>query len=165
MVENWRQIEFSPEYDVSDHGRVRSNKTGRILALSDNQSGLVHVGLMHDGKQYHRSVPLMVAKAFLPRHDYLAFDTPINLDGDRFNNHIDNLVWRPRWFAKKYNQQFRQPYRHPIHTRLIDMTTGDISENSVECAKRYGLLEEDLVLSVLNRTYVWPTYQQFGIME
>ena len=65
MTENWKPIPFFDDYSVSDHGRIRSDKSGRILALNENQYGLVQVGLMRDGVQYHRSVPLLVAKAFL----------------------------------------------------------------------------------------------------
>jgi hypothetical protein len=163
MPENWRKIDSFPGYSVSDHGRVRADKTGRFLSLSQNQYGLVHVGLMKEGLQYHRSVPLLVARAFLLQ-DNLLFDTPINLDGDRHNNRLENLLWRPRWFAIRYNQQFRQPYENPITSRIVDLKTGEISENSAHCAQRYGLLEQDLVLSIMNRTYVWPTYQEFGIV-
>lgn len=162
-VENWRVIDSFPDYSVSDQGRVRSDKTGRILSLSENQYGLIHVGMMVDGVQYHRSVPLMVARAFLPQ-DKEPFDTPINLDGDRHNNRLENLLWRPRWFAIRYNQQFRQPYENPIFSKIVELKTGEVSENSFACACRYGLLESDLVLSILNRTYVWPTYQEFGIL-
>lgn len=164
MIERWKMIESFPEYSVSDHGRIRTDKTGRILALNENQFGVVQVGLMSDGVQFHRSVPLLVAKAFIPQ-DKVPFDTPINLDGDRHNNHVDNLVWRPRWFAIKYNRQFRLPYENPITARIIDLKTREVCENSFECAIRYGLLEQDLVLAILNRTYVWPTYQEFGLLE
>lgn len=162
--EEWRTIEFFPDYEVSNYGRVRTSKTGRILQLNVNQYGLVQVGLMRNGVQRHRSVPLLVAKAFLSDSEG-AFDTPINLDGDRYNNRLENLTWRPRWFAIKYNRQFRYPYEDRIDSPIVDLKTGEISENSLECAKRYGLLEKDLVLSIMNRTYVWPTYQQFGILE
>jgi hypothetical protein len=164
MAENWKPIDHFPGYSVSDYGRIRTDRSGRILSLSENQYGLVQVGLMRDGVQRHRSVPLLVAKAFIPE-PVGPFDTPINLDGDRHNNHVDNLAWRPRWFAIKYNQQFRHPYPYPITSRLEDVKTGEISENSTECAKQYGLLEQDLVLSILNRTYVWPTYQEFRVLE
>ncbi len=163
-MEEWKEIDLFPEYSISNYGRVRSNKTDRILALSRNQYGVVQVGLMRNHKQYHRSVPLLVAKAFVPEPGG-AFDTPINLDGDRTNNHMDNLVWRPRWFAIRYNQQFRHPYENSIVSPIIDLKTQEVSENSLECAKRYGLLEKDLVLSIINRTYVWPTYQEFGVLE
>lgn len=164
MAEHWRLIEHFPDYSVSDHGRVRTDKSDRILALSVNQSGLVQVGLMYNGVQRHKSVPLLVAKAFVPEPGG-AFDTPINLDGDRRNNHMDNLAWRPRWFAIRYNQQFRYPYEYPILVPIVDLKTGVVSPNSFECSKEYGLLEKDLVLSILNRTYVWPTYQEFGVIE
>lgn len=164
MPEYWKEIENFPGYSVSDYGNVRTDKSGRILVLTENQFGLLQVGLMRDGEQRHRSVPLLVAKAFLPELPG-PFDTPINLDGNRHNNHVDNLLWRPRWFAIRYNQQFKYPYENSILAPVQDLKTGEISENSFECAKRYGLLERDLVLSVLNRTYVWPTYQEFGILE
>jgi len=163
-METWKQIELFPEYSVSDYGRIRSDKFGKILVVYENQSGVVQVGLMLDGVQRHRSVTLLVAKAFIPEPGG-PFDTPINLDGDRFNNHVDNLMWRPRWFAIKYNRQFRIPYENPILTPVINLKTGEISENSFECAKRYGLLEQDVVLSILNRTYVWPIYTEFAVVE
>lgn len=164
MTEHWKTIEHFSEYSVSNFGSIRSNKSGRILSTSPNQFGVVQVGLMKDGVQYHRSVPLLVAKAFLPIHPG-PFDTPINLDGDRLNNHVDNLVWRPRWFAIKYNRQFRYPSDMHISRQLVDIKTGEISENSMECAKRYGLLEEEIVLAIMNKTYVWPTYQEFRVFE
>jgi hypothetical protein len=105
-----------------------------------------------------------VAKAFLPPVAG-PFDTPINLDGDRHNNQVDNLAWRPRWFAIKYNKQFRHPYDNPITSPIVDLKTGIVSENSFEAAKAYGLLEQDLVLSIVNRTYVWPTYQEFAVLS
>jgi NUMOD4 motif len=163
-AEQWKIIPNFENYSVSNHGRIKSEKTDRIMALTVNQYGVVCIGMMRDGVQYHRSVSLLVAKAFLEQ-PFEAFDTAINLDGDRHNNHIDNLVWRPRWFAIRYNRQFRDPYQFSIPNRIEDIKTGEISENSFECAKRYGLLEQDLVLSIFNRTYVWPTYQEFRAIQ
>lgn len=164
MREQWKDIDEFPEYSVSNFGEIRSNKSGRILSTSPNQFGVVQVGLMKNGVQYHRSVPLLVVKAFLPIKPG-PFDTPINLDGDRHNNNLENLVWRPRWFAIKYNRQFREPYYNPITKPIMDKKTQEISPSSFECAKRYGLLEEEIVIAILNRTYVWPTYQEFVILS
>lgn len=158
----WKHIRGFPDYSVSDSGLVRSEKSGRNLVQTENQYGLVCIGMVYDGIQYHRSVPLLVANAFLPKKS-MQFDTPINLDGDRHNNNVWNLAWRPRWFAVKYNRQFKHPYHNPINAMIEDLETGEVDNNSFECAIRYGLLEEDLVLAILNRTYVWPTYQQFGM--
>lgn len=164
MEEYWIEIENFPGYSVSNHGRVRSDKSGRILRLNENQYGVLQVGMMRDGEQKHRSVPLLVAKAFILQPTG-PFDTPINLDGDRHNNTVENLAWRPRWFAIKYNQQFRTEHPFRILSPVQDLKSGEISKDSLDCAKRYGLLEDELIFAVLNRTYVWPTYQEFGIVE
>lgn len=164
MRERWKKIRGFPGYSVSNCGLIRSDKSGRILSLSENQFGVLYVGMMKDGTQRHRSVALLVAKAFLPRPRD-AFDTPINLDGDRFNNTVENLTWRPRWFAIKYNQQFKVSMGHSIMEPIEDVKTGVVSENSFECAKQYGLLEQDIVLSIINRTVTWPTYQEFRVID
>lgn len=164
MKERWKIIENFDDYSVSSLGRIRSDRTNRILVVYENQSGLAQVGLMYNGIQKHRSVPLLVAKAFIPQKWGL-FDTPINLDGDRLNNQVGNLMWRPRWFAIKYHQQFKYPFDGRVYDRLEDMKTGEISENSFECAKQYGLLEREIVLGIMNNIAVWPTYQKFRIVE
>lgn len=162
-MELWKPIPGF-DYSVSNRGRIRSEKTDRILSVNRNQYGVPQVGMMKNGVQYHRSVPLLVVKAFVKQPSD-AFDTPINLDGDRDNNRVENLMWRPRWFAVKYNRQFREPYEYPIKVRLMDIKTGEISENSFDCATRYGLLEEEIVLSILNNTYTWPTFQEFRVID
>jgi hypothetical protein len=162
-VEIWREIRNFEDYSISNLGYVKAEKSGRILQMTQNQFGVLAVGMVRGGLQYHRSVPLLVANAFIPRK-FEAYDTPINLNGDRLDNRVENLVWRPRWFAIRYNQQFRNPYMFPVLDPVRDVKTGEVSENTFEAAMRYGLLESDLVLSILNHTVVWPTYQQFEIV-
>lgn len=162
MIEEWKPIDSFPGYSVSNFGRIRSDRFDRILALNQNQSGLVQVGMVRDGKQHHRSVPLLVAKAFMPRHTE-PFDTPINLDGNRFNNRVDNLRWRPRWFALKYHRQFVFQHLRTLDVPIIDLETEEIFDNSFECARRYGLLENDIVNGILNDEPVWPTHQRFAV--
>lgn len=163
-MERWATIEGFENYEVSDHGHIRRVDSDRILAQSVNQSGLYCIGLFRDGRQWHRSVPQLVARAFI-KNNKPAFDTPINLDGNRGNNHVDNLMWRPLWFAVKYNQQFRNPYEYPIVYPIVDVKTGEMYRNSFDCAVRNGLLEKDVVLSITNNTVVWTTYQKFEVVE
>jgi hypothetical protein len=40
-----------------------------------------------------------------------------------------------------------------------------VSENTLDAAMTYGLLEEDLVESIEYNTFVWPTYQRFRLVE
>jgi NUMOD4 motif len=163
-LERWKTIPEFPNYEVSTYGQIRNQVADHIMARVMNQYGVVFVGLYRRGEQFKRSVPKLVAKAFIP-NPFEAYDTPINLDGDRWNNSVDNLVWRPRWFAVRYNWEIRDGSDFHIPLPLEDIQSKEISENSYECARTYGLLEKDLVLSIMNRTYVWPTYQQFRVIE
>lgn len=164
-METWKTIPEFPRYSVSSEGRIRNDHTGRILRPQVNQYGVVTIGLMGEKhKQWHRSVPLLVANAFLIRKSD-QFDTPICLDGDRMNNAANNLAFRPRWFARQYNAQFEERYHSPIDRPVRNINTGEVFPDSLEACKWYGLLEKDLVLSIANRTYVWPIYQEFEIVE
>lgn len=158
----WKTIPDFPIYSVSDFGLVRNDVTGRIMRSKVNQFGIPYVGLMKDGVQYQRSVPRLVALMFIPQ-DLDTFDTPISLNGDRFNCAVENLMWRPRWFAIQYHQQFKNPYQNHIGRPLRAIDDEEVFRNSFDVSVRYGLLERDVVLSILNKTYVWPTYQVFEI--
>ena len=167
--ERWKIIPEFPNYSVSTFGRIRAEKSERILKLKENNSGLVFVGLFRGGIQYQRSVPRLVARAF-PRQENPLFDTPINLDGNRSQNGLHNLSWRPRWFALKYHKQFEIDFPQRIYDPIENVNTGEISENSLECAKRYGVLESDVFRSVFNYEHkkidfmkfpVWPINQEF----
>lgn len=160
----WMEIAEFPGYSVSSEGRVMNNNTGRVLALQMNQHGVVNAGLMKNGIQHKRSVALLVATAFLPPASSKAFNTPINLDGDKTNNAVENLMWRPRWFAREYHRQF--PIRKPaLRSTLRDTKTGEVYENSADAAVRNGLLDKEVFTSTINRTFAWPTYQLFQVIS
>lgn len=145
MDEEWVEIPLLEQYLVSTQGRVKNSKTGRILALQRNQSGSIYVSLQIDGKSLVRSVTRLVSDNFVPNiythiSDLYPFNTPIHLDGDRSNNYVNNLVWRPRWWAIEYQMQF--PFDKPrIDVPLIEIHSGEIFANSIEVCLRYGLIE------------------------
>lgn len=156
----WRPVRGFDNYEVSDLGEVRRRGSERPVAISENQYGVVAVKMMKRGVQFHRSLPKIVATAFV-KQESVHFDTPINLDGNRHNNAASNLMWRPRWFARKYNEQFSDPYPNPITVPIKEVGKRKQYRDSYEVAVTFGLLEGDVVLSIMNRTYCWPTYQQF----
>lgn len=158
--ELWNEIFEFPGYSVSNWGRVLNTRTGFYLKPTKNPRGLAIVGLMKNGIQHKRSLPLLVANAFVSRHSNESFDTPVNLDGDRFNNHHDNLTWRPLWFARKYSKQFvngRCSFNAPIE----DVETGEVYRNSMHASVMNGVLDSEIYESMINNTYVWPTGQIF----
>lgn len=157
--EQWRKVYNFPAYSVSEAGLVRNDETGRQMTMLVNQAGVVNVGLTKNRTQYKRAVALLVVKAFLTVVTHDSFDTPINLDGDRYNNWVGNLALRPRWFATKYFQQFHNERTdaYPIE----DIDTHDRYASTWHAATELGLLQSDIIRSVHTGSRVWPTNQRF----
>lgn len=166
VTEEWVGIEGFPGYSVNPLGQVRKDSTGRVLHIRLNQYGVPYVGLMREGRRHQcvRSLPRLVAAAFVPQPNDV-FDTPINLNGDRTDCRVENLMWRPRWYAIYYVNQFKDRYDNPINGTIVDTDTDDEYPNSLAVACANGLLERDVVLSILNHTLTWPTYQQFVLAD
>jgi hypothetical protein len=159
----WVPIPDFPGYSVNSLGQVKQDNYDHFLVPHANQTFSIYVSLMRDGEQCQRALAPIVAKAFLDP-PVPPFDTPINLDGDRWNCAADNLMWRPRWFAIQYHQQFKRPYHNPIETPVKARGENEIFPDSFSAAIRYGLLERDVVLSVYNNTYAWPNYMIFEMI-
>lgn len=162
-MSDWEPIVGFPGYSITREGRVRHDKNQRPVRPRYNQYGVPYVGLMRDWQQCSRSLPRLVATMFLaPPTDI--FNTPIQLDGDPENCHVDNLMWRPRWYAVKYKRQFEERYDQRIDEPIHAVDKYEQFPNSFEAACRYGLLEKEVVLSIVNNTPAWPTYQEFELV-
>ena len=167
-MHSWQEIPDFYGYSVSDAGGVRNDRTGRLLSQAITERG-VHVGLSRDRIQYTRMVARLVAEAFLDLPDLSyhrqTFTTPINRDGDRTNNHVNNLLWRPRWFAVKYHQQFRTNWGQRCLIR--DLNTGDVFYSLIETAKTYGVLASEILMDSMSQERtngVWPIGHHFEII-
>lgn len=165
-TEEWVAIEGFPGYSVNTLGQVRKDSTGRVMHTRLNQYGVPYVGLMREGRRHQcvRSLPRLVATAFIPQPNDV-FDTPINLNGDRTDCRVENLMWRPRWYAIDYVNQFYDRYDNPIYATIRDADTDEEYPDSLTAACANGLLERDVVLSILNQALTWPTYQHFVIAD
>ena len=166
MLEEWRPIEEFPDYIVSTLGRVHNGRTRRPVGISlvTNIIPMPTVALQKDLKQYRRSLARLVAVTFLEQpHEH--FNTPINLDGDRLNCRVDNLAWRPRWFAIRYHME-RAEQAFAQWTRAIRLDqTWEVFSHISEPAIKYGLLERDIHKSLVEGTAVFPHNYTFRYFD
>lgn len=160
----WLTIIEFPNYSVSEDGQIRNDREDRLMSISPNTRGIATVGLADRGKTCRRSVSVLVAEAFITTARSLEFNTPIHLDGDKLNCRVDNLAWRPRWFALEYVQQFKTG-PNGYSCEIQEIKTEEVFANSWHAAIKYGLLEREIVFSILRQTYVIPTFQRFRLYE
>ncbi len=165
-MENALVIDEFPDYVIDKTGSVYKSSSGRLRRPSRTQNGAYKVTLYRDGVPFTKSLPRLVANAFVyNNYDPEIFDTPIHLDNDLANNYADNLEWRPRWFAVRYQQQYWKPeYRHS-RTPVEDVKTGEIYESIMGPCQRYGLLFIDVLNSCLKGKEVFPTWKQFRFLD
>lgn len=150
-MEHWRTIEDFPSYEVSDRGGIRRGDSGRVLGTYDNGHGIRQVVIRRDNRSYARAVHRLVAEAFL---DPAPEDcVPMFRDGDWNNIHPDNLVWKTRSFAVQWTLQGKRTIPRD-NRRVLHVKSGVLYNNSLECAKDLGGLED---LVILTAQSLWQT--------
>ena len=90
--EIWKRLDWlNVHYEVSNFGRIRNTINNRVLKLMVNSNGYYHIQFHINGKIKGYGVHRLVAIAFIPNPD----NKPQidHIDGNRLNNHIDNLRW------------------------------------------------------------------------
>jgi NUMOD4 motif-containing protein len=162
VSEEWAPIAGFPRYAVSNWGSVMNTETETILAPTRNREGIAKIG-MFDGRHYTtRSIAVLVAKAFVPP-DEEWFNAPIHRNGDKMDCHADNLLWRPRWHAVHFHQQFHHPSFHR-HVRLENLKTGERYRLLADPCMQYGLRYVDVIMSYTNHEPAFPTGHEYQLL-
>ncbi|MGL4523624.1 MAG: HNH endonuclease [Bacilli bacterium] len=84
-MEQWKDYKT---YQISNHGRVRSYRHGKVYTRSlSHGRGYARVEIENVTCYLHR----LVAELFVPNPDNL--DNVTHIDGNKRNNHASNLTW------------------------------------------------------------------------
>lgn len=154
------------DYVIDRDGTVYTAWNKRLRRASRTQEGAVKITLYRDGIPYTKSLARLVARAHLWNgFDPTIFNTPIHLDNNLENNHVDNLAWRPRWFAVKYQQQYWNENYRFAKTKVQDTATRKTYNSLVEACQAHGLLFMDVIKSCTEGTPVFPTRQKFRFVH
>lgn len=102
-METWKDVAgYEGQYQVSNFGRVRSLKYGkvRLLKPGTNGCGYFQVGFRRDGNRKLFLVHRLVAEAFIPNPSNFPF---IN---HKDENPANNAVWNLEWCTSEYNANY-----------------------------------------------------------
>lgn len=92
LNEIWKKVAEFDNYSISNLGRVRNDKTGRILKQKTEKDGYFEVNLYRKTQRKTFRVHRLVALAFIPQLDKNRNEVD-HIDFDRKNNRVDNLRW------------------------------------------------------------------------
>ena len=158
-MEQWLPCREFPAYEVSDTGKIRNIKTGRILKTYINEKGYETVCLRKNGRQQNTKVHRLVADAFCEQY-YEGLDVT-HADQNRLNNHADNLEWRfrsdiSRRSFRRFGRQVSDGVRKGKKVRVLE--TGEVFLSIEECAKALGMARST-VSKFVNHPYY---HNRFG---
>ena len=162
-MEIWKSIEgFEGRYEVSTYGRIKSlarthpRRRGLIkeiilkFGFSGGRQGGRYptVMLTNRPKVKHLMIHRIVATAFIPNHEN---KREVNhKDGDKLNNHYDNLEWCTRKENTKHASTARLLWDNGIHfnaklnLKTVFKIKRELSKGKRQCdiAKKYNLSSE-----------------------
>ena len=91
VFETFVKIEGFEKYEVSNLGKVRNIKSGRVLKTSLNNNGYLRLFLCKNNKRKHLYLHRIIATAFIDNPD----EKPCvnHIDENKLNNDLSNLEW------------------------------------------------------------------------
>jgi hypothetical protein len=131
-MEVWVNIKEHPDYQISNHARIKSFKNNQEKILKGFIQNTGYLTVVLDNKKY--SIHRLVAEAFIPKaknKDYVN-----HKDGNKLNNNLDNL----EWCTLKENIQ------HAFKTGLMN--------NAIEQLKIKKIRAKTIEQYDLNGTYI-----------
>ncbi|AIW03580.1 HNH endonuclease [Bacillus phage Moonbeam] len=175
MEEMWKPlkdiVENGDNYEISNLGKVRNIKTGRLLSLKSGRTGYVSVMLSLKAKNKTYRVHRLVTLAFLPNP---TSKTQVNhKDGVKDNNVLSNLEWATPL----------ENIQHASETGLRDGTKGSgnyqakLTEDQVVDIKQRLMAGETIVslaerykvsvatISYIHQGRVWSQVKVKGFTE
>jgi len=155
-MEEWKEIQEFPEYEISNLGRVRSLKQGKgaraidgILKGGKDGCGYSCVALRHNGTQSHQKIHRLVAKAFIPNPEEKKEIDHINRIRD--DNRVENLRWATRK-ENNLNPSRQQKEYHNISFRVRIVREEGIYDKTFMTLDE-AIKARDEILTSLNQSY------------
>lgn len=120
--ETWKIFPENDYYSVSNLGRVKNNKTGRVLKQTlkkgDGQ-GYCQIELKRDGVRQYWRVHRMVMITFRPINNFKEFQVD-HVNGIRSDNRLENLRWNSALSNSKNKDKNRARISEILNQKILE---------------------------------------------
>ena len=99
-MEKWKNIKDFKNYSISNTGKVKNNKTNKILKPRIKKSGYIEYVLYKNNKAFYLLAHRLVGTHFVPNP--YKFEMINHKDEDKQNNFEENLEWCNRIYNVNY---------------------------------------------------------------
>lgn len=144
MKEEWRKLKKYPGYSCSNMGRIRNDKTNKILQGYTNNKGYRRYDICIDGKRIVLNAHRTVAESFIPNDDCKPFIN--HIDGNKTNNAVSNLEWcTPKENAYHAIQVLNKITGGLNKKQVVCVTTGVVYESAQAAAEKLGVRNSSII--------------------
>lgn len=107
-------------YEISDFGHIYSYEKD-MFRKPNMGTKYLQIGLTKDGKQNTFPLHVLVAVHFVENPDPVNKTVVHHIDGNKFNNHADNLIWlTPEEHNLLHKEGHRQIMSKPVVQKTLD---------------------------------------------
>jgi hypothetical protein len=155
MGKTWLKYAYlreNPNYIIYNDGRLFSVKSGKFLVPNVAQGGYLQYGLYINGKIKQYKIHRLVAEYFIKNPDSTKYYEVNHIDGDKTNNHVDNLEWCDRKYNTYYSKTWENAnLANQIRIAKCDVKTHEILEiyDSIRIASKANNCSEQNIGQVL----------------
>ncbi len=133
------------EYSIYKDGKIKNNKTGRVLKPYLTNNGYQQVTLCNETGKKKFYIHRLVAQAFIPNFGNLEVN---HKDGIKTNNSVDNLEWVTRSENNKHayriglkraNKPYGNTYNSQVIHQILDGVIIKVWESATKAAESLGV--------------------------
>lgn len=112
--EVWIDLIYDNQYMISNYGRVKNKKNGRLLGFENKKDGYVRVKTNKDFIQIHRGVYFSFYPEYFEEEQLYNVD---HINGQRTDNRLENL----RLLSHKDNLKMRDENQGEVRTIIAQL--------------------------------------------
>jgi len=132
-------------YKVCRNGLVYNKKTSTWLKPQQYKNGYLYVVLSKDGERRRVYLHRLMAEYFVPNPMPGRYDVVYHIDGDKWNNQVNNISWRSKSLLMRKLQTDNLPILQQDINKARDVKLRRIKRRERKKARIMSIVDESIL--------------------